>query len=192
MMTASQIGQTTGSGKNSFTRCLTQSLRELAAERETSFFSTFDLDERMRKTRPKRTPGLWSRLPRSRLPGSRRHIRFCPLKSREDRPKVDKTLEKPELFLTLGFALKNGNLDEYQIDRLTKRLPQMFKEETVPLTDIKFLGIRKPRLNLRDVVQYCMAQKVNLMTMSLDMARKRTYDDGDESEASPIKNQRLA
>jgi hypothetical protein len=188
MLAASHIGQTTGSGENSFTRCLIKHLSELASELPTSFFTTFDLQERMQKDRPRQAPALWRR-----LPGSQRHIRLGPLKPRGDRPIRNKDLAKHERFLTLGFALKDDAFDGEHIEKLTKKLPQVFKEQGVPLTDIKFLGLRRPQgPRFRDVAEYVRTHMKHMTAISPSSAKKRSVEELEESNCNVKKIVRLA
>ncbi|ORX96605.1 hypothetical protein BCR34DRAFT_578572 [Clohesyomyces aquaticus] len=182
MLCASHIGLTTAQpGARSFTRCLIKHLKELAAELPHSFFTTFDILERMQKDRPDEPPALWRR-----IPGSHRHIRLSKLKPSAERPKGNKEIPSHERFLHLGFALKNESFNEVHIERLTKKLPALFSEVGVPLLDIRWLGCRKTgQLRFDELAQFVLKHRKDFIAISPAMTeRKRTADESGMDESS--------
>lgn len=179
MLAASHVGATTTQpGDDSFTRCLIKNLKELAVESSHSFFTTRDIVERMQKERPDQAPALWRR-----IPGNSRHIRLSKLKPLDERPKRNKEMTSHERFLHLGFALKHDSFLEKHIEGLTKKLPNLFSEEGVPLVDIKWLGCRKVgNPKFREVAQWVVENRNNLSAISPSHTRKRNADDADLEE----------
>jgi hypothetical protein len=155
MLAASQIGQTTPEpGQDSFTRCLTKHLKELAVESDHAVITTLDIKERMQRERKEEAPALWRR-----IPGNSRHIRLRKLKPIHERPRKDNDRPEYAQFLQLGFALRNETLQEAHIERLTKELPALFAKIPIPLVDIKWLGCRKASSSrFREAVHWVMVK----------------------------------
>ncbi|CAO2652825.1 Nn.00g022360.m01.CDS01 [Neocucurbitaria sp. VM-36] len=182
---ASHIGLPTAQpGENSFTRCLINTLKDLAVESSSSFFTTRCIQERMQKARADHAPALWRR-----IPGNSRHIRLSKLKPLNERPKKNKEIPSHARFLHLGFALKNEFFHETHIEALTKKLPELFASGGVPLVDIKWLGCRKVgNTTLREVVEFVVKNRGELSAISPASGIKRNaekagLDEGNETIA---------
>lgn len=183
MLAASHIGTTTPQpGVHSFTRRLIKHLKELVHDYGDRPFTTWDIVERMQKETPDEAPALWRR-----LPGASRHIRLRKLEPLHERQKKNLELPSPERFWHLGFALKDGSLNEEKIERLTKSLPALFKEEGVPLVNITWLGYRKLKTRshrFKDVAHWVCKNLQELTALSPVSDRKRTADEAGLREGS--------
>jgi hypothetical protein len=189
MLAASHIGQTTAQpGPNSFTRCLINHLKELADSSAQTFFTTWDILERMQRERGVEAPALWRR-----IPGSSRHIRLRKLKPVHERPKVSHDRPQYSQFLHLGFALKHECLREPSIEFLTRELPKLFARAHLPLVNVKWLGCRKTSSSrLREAVElYMVKNRADSFSCSPVTGRKRSIDVtgfDDEVEDRPKRN----
>ncbi|PSN67487.1 hypothetical protein BS50DRAFT_494426 [Corynespora cassiicola Philippines] len=184
MLAASHMGETTASpGKDSFTASLITHLRDLAAEYADGYFTTRDIEERMKRERGIEGPALWRR-----IPGSSRHIRLSKMKPREERTKE---FVPHRQFIHLGFALRYDSLSKDQIERLTKELPALFRKENIPLVDIKWLGCRKVgHPSFRQVAKWVLHNGKEIPAISPIQSRKRSSEAAnlDEVVAEMVEN----
>lgn len=173
LLAASGIGLTTPSpGQYSFTRCLIDHLERLLIDSKDGEFTTWDLLEAMQKQRGgDNAPAIWRRLP------TRRHIHLRELKQSQDRPGTKFPFPSHAGFLRLGFALKNDDFSTEHIEALTKKLPCLFRDESVPAVDIKFLGYhRVGRRTFRDIADYVKNHHAEVAALAASLERKRSAE----------------
>lgn len=173
MLAASNRNTTTpGPGPLSFTRSLTESLRELLSERKGNPFTTYDL---LTKIAPKRPVGLEPALHNRRfsidVAHESRHISIAPLKSQVTTQPKDFFRHYPNASnLTLTFELGHRSLEDKQLERLGSNLPSVFKTAKIPLRRVHWRGI-EARNSLRNTA-VAMAG-ISTMRRTLDRVRKR-------------------
>jgi hypothetical protein len=180
MLAASHIGSTTPQpGDNSFTRSLIKHLKELVVESSPSYFTTRHIQERMQRERASAPPALWSHS------SSSRHIRLSKLKPLDERPKKNMEIVSHARFLHLGFALEHELFLESHIEKLTKQLPDTFKQAGVPVVDIKWLGCRKVgRCKFKEVAEFVVRNRGDLSAISPAHSSKRDVDEAGFDEAT--------
>jgi len=125
-------------GQDSFTVALIESLKILVGEFKDGFFTTRDLEERIKMKRPTTPPALWRRLERHN-----RHVRLSPLKDPQQVRRESERNNLPLGFLSLQFALRDDRLSKEQIEELTRHLPKTFEQCKVAVDNILWLGFDK-------------------------------------------------
>lgn len=95
-------------------------------------------------------------------------------------------------YLRLGFELKHESFNETHIERLTKRLPGVFKKVGLPLLDIKWLGCRKVgSRTFREVAEFVIKNREDLAAISpASTERKRSFDDAGSDESNAVNTKR--
>ncbi|KAF2197242.1 hypothetical protein GQ43DRAFT_344045, partial [Delitschia confertaspora ATCC 74209] len=134
---------TEGPGENSFTRALIDALKELLEKYKDGSFTTFHLNQQILLNPARRsTPSqLWYRLRHHE-----RHIRLAPLQPAQNRLRKPSLPRPPRGYLTLRFALRDDTLNQQQIEFLTQKLSDAFKNKAlVGLHRIDWLGIKPAR-----------------------------------------------
>jgi hypothetical protein len=145
LLSASAIDRTTAEpGEYSFTRALIDTLHELLNSFGDKPFTTFYLNQRIllrpnRRTSPSQVWYL--------LKYHERHIRLAPLKPLKDREqKTSGIFDAPRGYLTLRFSLRDGSLNQEQIELLTKTISKAFNNQSVGLRGIDWLGFKPARI----------------------------------------------
>lgn len=172
MLAASGVGMTTPQpGEYSFTNRLIRHLKDLVEEKPHGVFTTRDVEERMKKELHEYSPQLWRV-----LRNNSRHIRLSPLKPQEQQRETS-MIPSHLRFLHLGFALKEDVFSEAHIHSLTKKLPELFGEEGLTLTNIRWLGCRRTgHATFREVAEFVKKHRADLSSLSPSPRRKRTID----------------
>jgi hypothetical protein len=148
LLSACAIDQVTARpGKNSFTRALIDAIHQLLKIHGEHPFSTFGLNQlvNLDKRRTDTPSVLWSRNQSVQQNEQQQHILLAPLKPR----KIDALQQTvyrppPKGFLTLRFGLRDAELNQEQIEFMTRTLARKFnsKSSLVCLRRIDWLDIR--------------------------------------------------
>lgn len=133
LLSACPIDQTTARpGQYSFTRALIDALDWLLKEHSDSPFSTFRLNQRINidKRRSDTPSHLWSRV--QSVQNNEQHILLAPLKPpKSDTVHQPKYRLSPKGFLTLRFGLRDAELNQEQIEFMTKTLSKAFHNKAM-------------------------------------------------------------
>ena len=154
MLAASNRNTTTPPpGPRSFTSDLMKSLKELLQERDRNPFTTYDLLTKITSKRPiGLEPALHNRRFRVDAGLRSRHILIAPHKPQDEaRPDDSLSPTSDASNLTLTFELGQRSLDREDLDRLTERLPKIFKQARIPLRRVHWRGL-EARTSLRHKV----------------------------------------
>ena len=154
MLAASNRNNTTPKpGPKSFTSDLMISLRELLRDRGGNPFTTYDLLTKISPKRPiGQEPALHNRRFRIDTGTRSRHILLAPHKAQDEaRTEGFPPHHSDVSDLTLAFELDKRSLDRDEIERLTSRLPRVFKQAKIPLRRFHFRGL-EARISVRNHV----------------------------------------